>query len=57
MKQESQNKYISLLNNLNLNNYFFEFTPTEGDFFQGRGGYNFHINKFKSKMFNNKKSL
>ena len=29
MKQESKNKYISLLNNLNLNNYSFEFTPTE----------------------------
>ena len=29
MKHESQNKYISLLNNLNLNSYSFEFTPTE----------------------------
>ena len=29
MKQESQNKYISLLYNLNLNNYSFEITPTE----------------------------
>ena len=28
MKQESQ-KQVSLLNNLNLNNYSFEFTPTE----------------------------
>ena len=29
MKHNSQNKYISLLNNLNLNSYSFEFTPTE----------------------------
>ena len=28
MKQESQ-KNVSLLHNLNLNNHYFEFTPTE----------------------------